>query len=253
MAQFDNIINNNFTGEVPDAALLLHSSYSDTRLVCFGGYGRVLRALNNETHEIVAVKELLRNCLPIEGALARLEKRPARNIVSLEEILREINCLVKVHNHISFVQIKDFFYDNQYFYIIEDFQEGGDLFDAIATRKRYTESDARDVCRSLLDGIQHMHSLNIIHRDLKPENILVQSNTYKICDFGLAVALKPETKHTTGNLGSVRYKAPEIFNSEFYGKPVGIQKYIIIVLVLYLFFVRYVGTRCYSLCDYQWN
>ena len=228
MAQFDN----NFTCEVQDAALYMSDKYSDMKLVCFGGYGRVLRAVNNQTHEIVAIKELLRNCLPIEGALARLEKRPERNIVSLDEILREINCLVKVQNHNSFVQIKDFFYDNQYFYIIEDFQAGGDLFDAIATRKRYTESDARDVCRSLLDGIQHMHLLNILHRDLKPENILVQTNTYKICDFGLAVALNPETKHTAGNLGSVRYKAPEVFNSEFYGKPVGININIIIILVL---------------------
>ena len=79
-----------------------------------------------------------------------------------------------------------------------------------------------------------MHSLNIIHRDLKPENILVKihenSNNYKICDFGLAqVSLKNQL---TGNLGSVRYKAPEIFNLEFYGKPVDIWALGVIVYVI---------------------
>ena len=224
MAQFHDIQNNNFTGVVEDANLYMLQHYHDLKLICYGGYGRVLRAVNNNTIQLVAVKELLRNHLPIEQRLARLENRPARKLVSLQEIQREINCLIQVQNHDSFIQVIDFFYDNQYFYIIEELIASGDLFDAIAIRNRYTEANARDVCVSLLRGIQHMHNLNIIHRDLKPENILVHSNELnemKICDFGLAISLAPGVIHTTGDLGTVRYKAPEILNLEFYGKPVG--------------------------------
>lgn len=37
-------------------------------------------------------------------------------------------------------------------------------------------------------GLSAIHSQVIIHRDIKPENIIFKDGTFKITDFGVAVA-----------------------------------------------------------------
>ena len=49
---------------------------------------------------------------------------------------------------------------------------GGELFDRIIARQHFSENDARNLLRVLIETIRHMHSFGIVHRDLKPENIL---------------------------------------------------------------------------------
>lgn len=45
--------------------------------------------------------------------------------------------------------------------------EGGELFDRIVSKTFYTEKEARDLVRTLLGTVKHLHDQNIIHRDLK--------------------------------------------------------------------------------------
>lgn len=40
------------------------------------------------------------------------------------------------------------------------------------TRCRYSEAEARQALKMLLNGLTYLHSLRITHRDLKPENLL---------------------------------------------------------------------------------
>ena len=41
------------------------------------------------------------------------------------------------------------------------------MFDRIVSKTYYTEKEARDVVRTLLRTMKHLHDQNIIHRDLK--------------------------------------------------------------------------------------
>ena len=90
----------------------------------------------------------------------------------------------------------------------------------------------------------HTHKPPILHRDLKPANLLLDfSDTLKVSDFGLA-KLRPtpasETASTvkpdqyqpyvmTGETGSYRFMAPEVFRHEAYGRPVDVYSFSMIL------------------------
>jgi serine/threonine protein kinase len=56
---------------------------------------------------------------------------------------------------------------------------GGELFDRIVAKTQYTEKEARDLVRTLLETMAYMHDVGIVHRDLKPENLLLCSGECK--------------------------------------------------------------------------
>lgn len=63
------------------------------------------------------------------------------------------------------------------------------LFDHIVARGQYSEKDAANIVRQILEGVSYMHDNGIAHRDLKPENLLAMDSNcdiVKISDFGLS-------------------------------------------------------------------
>jgi serine/threonine protein kinase len=95
--------------------------------------------------------------------------------------------------------------------------------------------------RQLSQGMAYLHSCKppIIHRDLKPANLLIDpSGTLKISDFGLSkVRPDPEKKEKdtftmTGETGSYRFMAPEVFRHEEYNETVDIYSYAMILFYL---------------------
>lgn len=44
---------------------------------------------------------------------------------------------------------------------------GGELFDRIVEKGSYTEKDASDLIRQILEAVDYMHSQGVVHRDLK--------------------------------------------------------------------------------------
>lgn len=67
---------------------------------------------------------------------------------------------------------------------------GGELFDRIVEKGSYTEKDASNLIRQVLEAVDFMHSKGIVHRDLKPENLLYENKSENskimISDFGLS-------------------------------------------------------------------
>ena len=55
---------------------------------------------------------------------------------------------------------------------------------------KLSEEAASFISKSLLQGIDYMHSKSVLHRDIKPENIVLIHGTVKFCDFGWAVNIK---------------------------------------------------------------
>lgn len=101
----------------------------------------------------------------------------------------------------------------------------------------YTEKEASDTIRPIIDAIQYCHSLSIIHRDIKPENLLYSTKDpstrmIKVSDFGLARFISVETLAST-TCGTPGYVAPEILKQSPYGKEcdywsIGVVLYILL-------------------------
>jgi serine/threonine protein kinase len=109
-------------------------------------------------------------------------------------------------------------------FIVMEFVDGGNLYDACKGGAYYTPTKAASVARDILRGLQHMHRRGFFHRDIKPENILVDKVTQKckIADLGCAREVRSAPPYT--DYVSTRwYRAPEnALRSKVYSSPVDV-------------------------------
>jgi serine/threonine protein kinase len=91
--------------------------------------------------------------------------------------------------------------------------KGGDVFTRLALRTSYTEKNARNLAKQLLETIEALHERRIVHRDLKPENLLLRNDfddsAIILADFGFAKYL-PENGKLTTRCGTPAFAAPEL-------------------------------------------
>jgi len=81
---------------------------------------------------------------------------------------------------------------------------------------KLSETEARNIFRQLISGLQYCHTHLICHRDLKPENVLVDaSGNVKISDFGLSNIMRPGKLCSTF-CGSPIYCPPEVVLQQQY-------------------------------------
>ena len=85
-------------------------------------------------------------------------------------------------------------FDTPIFSVMEmEYVKGGLLKKLFKRDLALSEVEASQVVRNILEGVNHIHTLDYIHRDLKPENIMLtnkDSLDVKIVDFGLSVKHK---------------------------------------------------------------
>ena len=102
--------------------------------------------------------------------------------------------------------------------IVMEYASGGELFDRICAKGRFSEPEARYFFQQLLAGVGYCHSLGVAHRDLKLENALLdgaEPPRLKICDFGYS---KSSLLHSAAKstVGTPAYIAPEVLRRAGY-------------------------------------
>ena len=170
-----------------------------------GKFGEVRLGIHKQTQQKVAIKIV--------------SKKEMTN-VDMELMRTEIEIL-KICQHPNIVSLYDVFENEEYFYIIMEYCDGGDLFSYLEERNfRLPEQQVCEIIHKICTAVYYIHSFGIAHRDLKPENILMTSTgDIKIVDFGLSKMIGPEEK-CKEPYGTLTYVAPEIVKDEPYSKQV---------------------------------
>ena len=86
--------------------------------------------------------------------------------------------LLPPHDHL--VQLYDVFDETDFVHLVLEKINGGELLDRLIEKTKYSECEARDVCKIVFEALRHCHEHKVAHRDIKPENLLLASETVRL-------------------------------------------------------------------------
>jgi len=138
------------------------------------------------------------------------------------EFAQEVQVMRKLR-HPNIVQFYGAWLRSPPYLLITEFCEHGSIISVMQMRKgrAFSQEKVLKYALHIAAGMSYLHSLkpSIIHRDLKPGNLLIDGQgNLKIADFGLA-KVKPRLQchdeyEMTGETGSYRYMAPEVYHHD---------------------------------------
>ena len=136
------------------------------RVVGHGAYGVVISALDRDTGDKYALKNIAKAFENPEDA-----KRILREIILMKRldhpnIIKMVDIIPPPPDATTFEDI----------YILQDLMET-DLHRIIYSKQGLSVEHVKFFVYQILKGLKYLHSANVLHRDLKPGNLLVKSGT----------------------------------------------------------------------------
>lgn len=192
------------------------------------------------------------------GTLVAAKILKGSSEIALGDFRGEIDILRRVH-HPNAVQFLGACTKREPYILVTELMAGGSLADAFRRTEAFPIRRALEIALDAARGLAYLHNRRpspIIHRDLKPGNLMLSGSPYqserqiiyetgvvKLADFGLSKTL-PINKHAdfgyldskfrmTGETGSYRYMAPEVFRHEPYNSSVDVYSYSMIMYQLF--------------------
>lgn len=187
-----------------------------------GSFGTTYKAIDNNTHEKVAIKVININ------KLTAYESKNKQYLIDEVNVLKTISSIQGEDNCDPTISC---YYENfiaqwrgaENMFIVMEYIEGMTLRDYINKRLELKQIINKNVLWSifygLAKGLSHIHNKGIAHRDIKPENIMITNDgNIKFIDFGLSCVSKCFEENCLNIcsdkiVGSVPYIAPELFNN----------------------------------------
>ncbi|VDD90758.1 unnamed protein product [Enterobius vermicularis] len=150
-----------------------------------------------------------------------------------EALENEIRVLRRLQ-HPNIIQLYGTYDEKDYVYLVMELVTGGELFDRIVAKGSFTEQDASNLMKQVLEAVAFMHQNGVVHRDLKPENLLYynkdEDSKIMISDFGLSKTEDSGAMATA--CGTPGYVAPEVLQQKPYGKAVDVWSIGVIAYIL---------------------
>lgn len=173
----------------------LPSRYLPAEELGQGGFGRVLRARDQELNRDVALK--VQACPSPEDASA---------------LFAEAKLMAGI-SHPNLVEIYDFGWVGGLAYLVLEYLPGASLQEA-------PPEDPRRALEEIAAGLGAIHAKGFVHGDLKPANLMWDAQgRVKILDFGGARLARTQGPTQTSILGTPGYLAPEVLGGDPKGTP----------------------------------
>ena len=212
---FDNLSKSKY---ILDSIIAINSDITEKYDINFdrylgeGGSGTVYKGYEKESKKFYAFKEIDKSKVKDKNFL-----------------INEVRYSLKL-KHPNIINIYEVYENKDYIYLVMDLYEDGDLFDYItkSPEGHLDELLSINILIQILKTIDFLHNeAKLCHRDVKPENILISKKLYKdiykiqikFIDFGFVKKIKTG-KFFHENLGTISYKAPEIFLLKKYNEKV---------------------------------
>ena len=169
-----------------------------------GSYGSVWLALNGDTGELFALKEV------------RMGSSDKHRDESIEQLEQEVNVLSRLV-HPNIVRYIGITREETALYIFLEYVPGGSIASLVNRFGKFEENVIRVYTRQILIGLAYLHSQRVVHRDIKGANILVEkSGRIKLADFGMAKVLERVSIGKSFK-GSACWMAPEVIRQQNVG------------------------------------
>jgi calcium-dependent protein kinase len=172
------------------------------RILGTGISGEVREAISKTTSERVAIK-----------TLSTVNLTPKK----FEMLVQECDIYIRM-DHPNICKLFEVYEDESAVHLVMELCSGKELYERLATLRRYTERDAANVTMQMLEAINYCHAHNVCHRDLKLENWVYASpatdSPLKLIDFGMSKVFN-EGVPLTAIHGTVYYVAPEVLTGKY--------------------------------------
>ncbi|MBD1829228.1 serine/threonine protein kinase [Microcoleus vaginatus GB1-A2] len=181
---------------------------------------QTLLARDLQTQKLVVIKQLFLGS-DFEWQDLKLFEREAETLKALDH--------PAIPRYLDYLEIDE--PDSKGFALVQTYVEGKTLEDHLRSGRTFSESEVKELAKSLLEILIYLHEQNppVIHRDLKPSNILLHSRAghsvgqVYLVDFGSVQNQAAKLGGTITVVGTYGYMAPEQFGgrsvpaSDLYG------------------------------------
>lgn len=198
------------------------------------------RAVQEQAAKMKRMRQQKKDTSMAERSKTQVEDRATERVLQIMqseiEVMRRI-AKIPARKKKNIVNLHDVCIDEKRIALVLDLLRGGELFDRIVKKKRYTEKDAAFHFRRIMRALRTLHQHGIIHRDLKPENFVFASPEenaqIKVTDFGLAKISGREDIHKNSIVGSPGYIAPEVLERKEYSEACDVWSMGVILYILF--------------------
>ena len=180
-----------------------------------GGFGRVYKAIDLKTDQILAIKILNLSTESNPEKQARLRLRFQREIQLCSQL-----------NHPNIIKLLDHGETSTgQFFAAFEYVDGVPLSKYIRVEGKLSVESTINIMMQVLDALNHAHKKGIVHRDIKPANIMLcrqgLAHQVKVLDFGIGTLTQEFRQQsfetitiTQESLGTPSYSAPEQLRGE---------------------------------------
>ncbi|CAD8078153.1 unnamed protein product [Paramecium primaurelia] len=169
------------------------------------------------TEEKVLINGFQGKIFVVENKVTGLKRiaKIARNVLTnnqINEYLDYLQSLKKI-DHPNIIKLFDFYHDDKHIYLVEEYTDGGDLYQRLNTEMHSQEKiHVAYVFQQVLSAINYLHSQDIIHKNITMSGVVIaQKSNLLIKLIGL-----DDLYNIFQDFNSdISYRAPETFAENY--------------------------------------